>query len=45
MEIVVLETDLGRGVLGVIDGGSPLGLKTKRKLKKKELLRRIGYKL
>jgi len=30
MEIVVLETDLGRGVLGVIDGGSPLGFEERR---------------
>lgn len=46
MEIVVLETDLGRSVLGVIDGGSPLGFENEEEVKKrKELLRRIGYKL
>lgn len=46
MEIVVLETDLGRSVLGVIDGGSPLGFEDEEEVnKRKELLRRIGYKL
>lgn len=46
MEIVVLETDQGRGVLGVIDGGSPLGFEDDNEInKRKELLRRIGYKL
>lgn len=46
IEIVVLETDQGRGILGVIDGGSPLGFENEEEInKRKELLRKIGYKL
>lgn len=45
MEIVILETEQGKGVLGVIDGGSPLGYEDEEEIKKrKELLRKIGYK-
>lgn len=46
MEIVVIETEQGRGVLGVIDGASPLGFEDEKEIqKRKELLRKIGYKL
>lgn len=46
VEVIVAQTKQGRGVLGVIDGGSPLGLETKEEVKKrKEFLRMIGYKL
>jgi adenosine/AMP kinase len=45
-EVVVAVTDLGRGILGVVDGQSPLGVETEDDVKKrKELLRKIGYKL
>ena len=45
-QIVVAETKLGRGVMSVIDGGSPLGVETEDDKKaRKEFLRKIGYKL
>ena len=46
LEIVVGQTEQGRGVLGVIDGSSPLGVETEQdEVERKELLRRFGYKL
>ncbi len=46
LEVVVAETEQGRGILGVIDGGSPLGVEGEEEIKaRKELLRRFGYKL
>jgi uncharacterized protein len=46
LEVVVGESDQGRGVLGVIDGSSPKGVETDEdEAERKELLRRFGYKL
>jgi hypothetical protein len=46
LEIVVAETEQGRGVIGVIDGSSPSGVETDAdEVERKELLRRFGYKL
>ena len=46
LEIVVGQTEGGRGVLGVIDGEPPLGVETADdETERKELLRRFGYKL
>ena len=46
LEVVVGETEQGRGVLGVIDGSSPVGVETDAdEAERKELLRRFGYKL
>ena len=46
VEVVVAETKQGRGILGVIDGGSPLGVEKKNEVKgRKDLLRKFGYKL
>jgi adenosine/AMP kinase len=46
VEIVIAETDLGRGILGVIDGGPPVGVETEDDVAdRKGLLRAIGYKL
>ena len=46
VHVVVAETDLGRGILGVFDGQTPLGLEDDAaRQQRKELLRRIGYKL
>jgi len=46
VEVVLAETDLGRGVLGVIDGSSPVGVETDGDVaERKSLLRAIGYKL
>ena len=46
VEVVIAQTDLGRGVLGVIDGNSPKGVETDKDVReRKEFLRMIGYKL
>jgi hypothetical protein len=46
LEVVVGETAQGRGVLGVIDGGPPLGVETEEdEAERNALLRAIGYKL
>ncbi len=45
LEVIVAETDQGRGVLGVIDGSSPKGVENEGDAKtRKEFLRKIGYK-
>jgi uncharacterized protein len=46
VEVLVAETDLGRGILGVVDGSSPLGIETEEDITwRKDFLRMIGYKL
>jgi len=46
LEVVVGETEQGRGVLGVIDGASPAGVETRDdEAERKQMLRRFGYKL
>ncbi len=46
LEIVLGETALGRGVLGVVDGSPPAGVETDEDVaERKGLLRSIGYKL
>jgi len=46
VEVVVAETDQGRGILGVIDGVKTKGVETEADVKtRKEFLRKIGYKL
>lgn len=46
VEVVVAETEQGKGVLGVIDGSSPKGIEAEDDIKwRKEFLRKIGYKL
>jgi len=46
VQVIVGETTEGRGILGVVDGGSPLGLETEADVAaRKQLLRQIGYKL
>lgn len=45
-EVIVAETDQGRGVLGVVDGFSPKGIEGAEDVAwRKNLLRQIGYKL
>lgn len=45
LEIIVAETDQGRGVLGVVDGFSPKGVETEADAKaRRDFLRKIGYK-
>ena len=46
VEVVVAQSEQGRGVLGVIDGYSPKGVESPADAKqRKEFLRTIGYKL
>ncbi len=45
-QVIVAETDLGRSILGVVDGQSPLGIEDENAVKQRKVfLRRIGYKL
>jgi adenosine/AMP kinase len=45
VEVIIAESDQGRGILGVIDGFSPKGIETEDDIiKRKEFLRNIGYK-
>jgi len=45
LEVLVARTELGRGVIGVVDGQSPLGVENDENAKeRKEFLRKIGYK-
>ncbi len=46
LEVIVAETEQGRGILGVVDGFKIKGIETEKDVKeRKEFLRRIGYKL
>ena len=46
VEVVVAETEQGRGILGVVDGAKTKGIETEADIKvRKEFLRKIGYKL
>ncbi len=46
VEVIVAETEQGRGILGVIDGMKTKGIETENDIKtRKEFLRKIGYKL
>lgn len=45
VEVIVAETEQGRGVLGVIDGSSPKGIESDDDARnRREFLRKIGYK-
>jgi hypothetical protein len=45
VEVIIAETEQGRGILGVIDGFASKGIETEDDIKaRKELLRQIGYK-
>lgn len=45
LEIIIAETKQGRGVIGVVDGYTPLGIEKDEDVKeRKEFLRKIGYK-
>lgn len=44
-EVIIAESDLGRGILGVIDGEKTKGIETDTDIKeRKAFLRQIGYK-
>jgi adenosine/AMP kinase len=46
VEVIIAESALGRGIIGIIDGLASKGLETESDiLERKELLRKIGYKL
>ncbi|MFQ5910080.1 MAG: adenosine-specific kinase [Thermoplasmata archaeon] len=45
LQVIVAKTKQGRGIVGVIDGESPLGVETEEDIKeRKEFLRKIAYK-
>lgn len=45
-ELILAETDQGRGILGLVDGFSPKGVEDEAEIKsRKDLLRQFGYKL
>lgn len=46
VEVIIAETEQGRGVMGVVDGYRSKGIETDQDVaSRKELLRRIGYKV
>jgi uncharacterized protein len=46
LEVIVAESDQGRGIIGVIDGFTPKGIEGEDDRKgRREMLRRFGYKL
>lgn len=46
LQVIVAETEQGRGILGVIDGIKSKGMEGKKEIKERhEFLRKIGYKL
>ncbi len=45
VDVLIAETELGRGILGVVDGSSPRGIETDEDIAwRKGFLRMIGYK-
>ena len=45
VEVVICQTEQGRGILGVIDGYSPAGVESEEDIAwRKDFLRKIGYK-
>jgi hypothetical protein len=45
VEVIVAESEQGRGILGVIDGSSPKGVESPEDVvKRRDFLRKIGYK-
>lgn len=46
LQLIIAETDQGRGIVGVVDGFVPKRVETEDEVKeRKQFLRRIGYKL
>ncbi len=46
VEVIVAETEQGRGILGVVDGFRSKGIETETDIRaRREFLRKIGYKL
>ncbi|MEM0445001.1 MAG: adenosine-specific kinase [Nitrososphaerota archaeon] len=45
LQVIVAETDQGRGIIGVVDGYKPKGIESEQHIReRREFLRRIGYK-
>lgn len=45
LQVIIAETDQGRGILGVVDGAKSLGVETEADIeKRRRFLREIGYK-
>lgn len=46
LEVIVAQTEQGRGIIGVVDGLASKGIETAAEIeKRKDFLRKIGYKL
>ena len=46
LQVVVAESEQGRGILGVIDGSSPVGIESEEDIDQRyDILREFGYKL
>ena len=46
LEVIIAETEQGRGIIGVVDGSKSKGIETDKDiLERREFLRKIGYKL
>jgi hypothetical protein len=46
LEVLVAQTDQGRGIMGVVDGLPPKGVEDSGKVEeRRRMLRRFGYKL
>ncbi|MDZ7291657.1 MAG: adenosine-specific kinase [candidate division KSB1 bacterium] len=46
VDVLLVETAQGRGIIGVVDGSSPLGVEGENEIvERKGLLRKFGYKL
>ena len=45
VEVLIVETEQGRGIIGVVDGFKPVGIETEADVEfRKKFLREIGYK-
>ena len=45
LQVIIAETELGRGIMGVIDGSAPKGIEDEKGINwRKSFLRKIGYK-
>ncbi len=46
LEVIIAETDQGRGIIGVVDGYKSKGIETEKDIsERRQFLRKIGYKL
>jgi adenosine/AMP kinase len=44
-QVLIAKTSEGRAIIGVVDGGTPLGIETDKDIRtRKDFLRKIGYK-